>query len=159
MYRRDCHGVRGRIADVRVRVRVITGGLVLEPLGEALVLRLRFGGEVDLLVVRDDLAELAELVEHEFTPAGLARQRVLTHFERFEEIEIKTLDVIDRVPPVRGEVPTGLQHLQGPRPVGAGRDQRGAVPESLQRAGVDLADHESKDPDDRLDLRAVEQPV
>ena len=49
------------------------GRLMLEPLGKPLVLRLRFGGEVNLLVVRDHLTELAELVEDELGTAGITR--------------------------------------------------------------------------------------
>ena len=52
---------------------------MLEPLGEPLVLRLWFGGEVNLLVVRDHLAELAELVEDDLASARLTGQGVLSH--------------------------------------------------------------------------------
>jgi len=54
---------------------------MLQPLGEALVLRLRFRREVDLLVVRDDLAELAELVEDKLAADGIAGQVALSHVQ------------------------------------------------------------------------------
>ena len=60
-----------------------------------------------------------------------AGQRVLAHVERLEEIQVEPLDVVDRVPLLRGEVAAGLQHLQRRGPFGTGRDQRGLVPEAF----------------------------
>jgi hypothetical protein len=114
---------------------------------------------VDLLVVRDHLAELAELEEDDFAARRVAWQRVLAHLECLEEIQVEPLDVVDRVPLARGEVAAGLQHLQRRGPFSTGRDQRGLVPELLQLLGLHFPDHESKDANDRLDLRAVEEPV
>src|SRR5206468_4053830 len=138
---------------------VVAGRLMLEPLCEPLVFRLWFCGEVDLLVVRNHLAELAELEEDDFAARRVAWQRVLAHVKCLEEIQVKPLDVVDRVPPVRGEVAAGLQYLQRRSPFSTGRDQRGFVPERLELAGLDFPDHESKDADDRPDLRAVEESV
>ena len=122
MHGRDGHGVRRGVADVGVRIRVVAGRLVLEPLGEPLVLRLRVRGEVDLLVVRDHLAELAELVEDELAAARVPGQRVLAHVERLEEVQVEPLDVVDRVPLVarrsRGRSPAPPTPLPSRRPDG-----------------------------------------
>ena len=132
---------------------------MLEPLREPLIFRLWFCGEVDLLVVRDHLAELAELVEDEFAARRVAWQRLLAHIECLEEIQVQPLDVVDRVTLLRGEVAACLQYLQHRDPFSTARDQRGLVPERLQLRGLDFPNHESKYANDRLNLRAVEEPV
>ena len=69
MHRRERDRVGRRVPDVGVRLRVVVGSLVLEPVRERLVLLRRLGVEVDRLEVRDRLAELPELVEDELTRA------------------------------------------------------------------------------------------
>ena len=69
MHGRERDRVGRRVPDVGVRLRVVVGSLVLEPVRERLVLLLRLGVEVDRLEVRDRLAELPELVEDELARA------------------------------------------------------------------------------------------
>src|ERR1700722_17932961 len=93
--RRQRHGVGCRITSVGVGLRVVAWCLVFEPRGECLVLRPRLGIEVDLLEVGDGLAELPELVEDKLTPYRFTGDGIFAESQRLQELQVKTLDVID----------------------------------------------------------------
>ena len=157
---RDGHRVRRGVADVGVRLGVVVGRLVLEPLGERLVLLRGLGGEVDLLEVRDHLAELAELVEDELARAPGRRGRSPRACRAPRGSRGRAAGCCRRPSARRGR-------SRGPRPgpssaaaQSAPAGSRSASSQSARSSrAVDLADHEAEDADDRLDLRAVEEPV
>ena len=71
---------------------VVAGGLVVEELGKTLVELAGEGFEVDLFVVGDNLAELAKVVEDDFTGTAVDGGDVFfTQLDLFEEVEVEAL--------------------------------------------------------------------
>ena len=133
---RERDGVRRRVADVGVRLRVVAGRLVLEPVRERLVLLSRLGVEVDLLEVGDRLAELAELVEDELAPHRVTGDGLLAQLERLQELQVETLDVVDAPPLAAVEVAAFVQDGERVRPVAAPAGRRFASSQSLRRSAA-----------------------
>jgi hypothetical protein len=129
MHRRERDRVGRRVPDVGVRLRVVVGSLVLEPVCERLVLLRRLGIEVDRLEVRDRLAELSELVEDELTAHRITRNCLLPHAERREKLEVDALDVVDAPSLSPVEVASLVQNGKGCRPVAACVDKVRVLPE------------------------------
>ena len=129
MHRRERDRVGRRVPDVGVRLRVVVGSLVLEPVRERLVLLCRLGVEVDRLEVRDRLAELPELVEDELTAHRVTRNCLLPHAERREKLEVQPLDVVDAPALAPVEVATLVQDGKRRRPVAVRGEKVRVLPE------------------------------
>ena len=118
------------------------------------------GVEVDLLEVRDRLAELPELVEDELAPDRVAGDGLLAQSERLEKLEVEALDVVDAPTLAPVEVAAFSSTARAVGPVAARGEQGWRRPRELRRSGaVDETGHVAEDPDDGLDLRAVEEPI